>query len=109
MRMNFRKVDLSDYHETIKKKTIINCEEMQYFQDEEEELSEAGDDEDDEDDEDGEERKVGSASTGGGRLEAKKKKNPNSASTQVKTATKGTESVESKGEKAVVTVAEGQG
>ena len=31
MKMNFRKVEDSDYHATIKKKTIINCEEMQYF------------------------------------------------------------------------------
>jgi len=31
MRMNYRQLELSDYQETIKKKTIINCEEMQYF------------------------------------------------------------------------------
>ena len=56
--MNFRQVELSDYQETIKKKTIINCEEMQYFQ--EDELSEAEDEEED-DEEDGEERKAGSS------------------------------------------------
>ena len=84
MRMNYRKVELSDYQEIIsKKKTIINCEEMQYFQDEDE-LSEA-DDEEDEDDDEGEERKVGSASTGGGGTLAKASKNPNSASTQLQT------------------------
>ena len=77
MRMNYRKVELSDYQEISKKKTIINCEEMQYFQDEDE-LSEV-DDEEDEDDDEGEERKVGSASTGGGGKLASK--NPKSAST----------------------------
>jgi hypothetical protein len=76
--MNYRKVELSDYQEISKKKTIINCEEMQYFQ--EDELSEA-DDEEDEDDDEGEERKVGSASTGGGGKLAKPSKNPKSAST----------------------------
>ena len=81
MRMNYRKVELSDYQEISKKKTIINCEEMQYFQDEDE-LSEA-DDEEDEDDDEGEERKVGSASTGGGGKLASK--NPKSASTQLQT------------------------
>ena len=50
MRMNYRKVELSDYQEISKKKTIINCEEMQYFQDEDE-LSEADDEEDEDDDE----------------------------------------------------------
>jgi hypothetical protein len=81
MRMNYRKVELSDYQEISKKKTIINCEEMQYFQDEDE-LSEA-DDEEDEDDDEGEERKVGSASTGGGGKLASK--NPKSGSTQLQT------------------------
>ncbi len=76
--MNFRKVEDSDYHATIKKKTIINCEEMQYFQ--EDELSEADDEEEDED-EDGEERKADSPSTGGGRLQNKSREQPNSAST----------------------------
>ena len=66
MRMNFRRVEDSDYHETIKKKTIINCEEMQYFQ--EDELSEA-----DEEDE---------GSDGG---QQEERKQPNSGSTQFKT------------------------
>lgn len=103
MRMNYRKVELSDYQEISKKKTIINCEEMQYFQ--EDELSEA-DDEEDEDDDDGEERKVGSASTGGGGKLVKPSKNPKSASTQLQTAKTnkgGTDSIgeESKGEPVV--------
>ena len=103
MRMNYRKVELSDYQEISKKKTIINCEEMQYFQ--EDELSEADDEEDEEDDE-GEERKVGSASTGDGGKLVKPSKNPNSASTQLQTVktNKGrTDSIgeESKGEPVV--------
>ena len=86
MRMNYRKVELSDYQEISKKKTIINCEEMQYFQEDEEQLSDAEDEEDEEDGD--EERKVGSASTGGGGklMGLKPSKNPNSAtSTQLQT------------------------
>lgn len=85
MRMNFRKVEDSDYHETIKKKTIINCEEMQYFQ--EDELSEADEEEE------------GSDGEGGGTQEERKKQ-PNSGSTQLQTQYLKTKSnsEESKGE-----------
>lgn len=44
--MNYRSVEGSDFHEVILKKTQINCEEMQYFQ--EDELSEGEDEEEEE-------------------------------------------------------------
>lgn len=98
MRMNYRRLEDSDYQETIKKKTIINCEEMQYFQDDE--LSEADDEEEDED-EGGEERKAGSSSS---KMNPKQSRDnqqqPNSASTQLQTQYLKTKSnsEESKGE-----------